>query len=204
MKREARRALYEEIERLPENQVGEIVGGELFVSPRPAMPHALATSAIGSDLFGRFNGPPGGEESPGGWWILDEPELHLGDDVLVPDLAGWRRERLPVLSDAPHPPIAPDWVCEVLSRSTAHLDRTRKMWVYAREGVGHLWMVDPHLHTLEVYRLEAGAWVVAGTHGGDEQARAEPFQAVRVDLARWWIGAEKGLDLPAAGRGVTP
>ena len=187
MKRGTREALYEEIERLPENQVGEIVDGELCVSPRPATPHSLAASAIGGDLFGRFHGPPGGSDAPGGWWILDEPELHLQSDVLVPDLAGWRRERLPVLPDAPRVPLTPDWVCEVLSPSTATLDRTRKMRIYTREGVGHLWLVDPRLRTLEVYRLEQGRWVVAGAHGGTERACAEPFAEASLDLARWWL-----------------
>jgi hypothetical protein len=182
-----RRALYEESERLPENQVGEIVGGELHVSPRPASPQALATSAIGADLFGRFSGPPGGADTPGGWWILYEPELHLGDDVLVPDLAGWRRQRMPSIPDVAAFTLAPDWVCEVLSKSTARLDRVRKLPVYAREGVGHVWLVDPQLRTLEVYRLDGGRWVVAGSHGGDDVAGAEPFEAAALALSLWWL-----------------
>jgi Uma2 family endonuclease len=182
-----RRALYEEIERLPENQVGEIVDGELFVSPRPASPQALAGSMIAADLIGSFHGPPGGAGAPAGWWILFEPQLHFAEDVLVPDIAGWRRERLPSIPDVAAFTLAPDWVCEVLSKSTARLDRARKMRVYAREGVGHLWLVDPHLRTLEVYRLEDGRWVVAGAHGGDDAARAEPFEVVAIEMRRWWI-----------------
>ena len=187
MKSGTRRALYEEIERLPENQVGEIVAGELYVSPRPASPHARATSAIGSELFGRFDGPLNGDDAPGGWWLLGEPELHFGDDVLVPDLAGWRRERMPSIPDVAAFTLAPDWVCEVLSKSTARLDRVRKLPVYAREGVGHIWLVDPQLRTLEVYRLEGGRWVVASTHGGDDVVSAEPFQAASLALPRWWL-----------------
>jgi Uma2 family endonuclease len=171
---------------VPENLVAEIIDGELITSPRPASPHALAASAIGSRLFDRFNGPPGGGDAPGGWWVIYEPELHLGDDVLVPDLAGWRRERMPVLPNLVGFTIAPDWVCEVLSPSTARVDRSRKLRVYAREGVRHLWFVDPLLRTLEVYRLEQGVWLVVETHGGDETLRVEPFAAVDVDLRRWW------------------
>ena len=171
---------------VPDHLVAEIIDGELVTTPRPASPHALAASAIGARLFDRFNGPPGGADAPGGWWILDEPELHLSADVLVPDLAGWRRERMPVLEDRPAFVVAPDWVCEVISPSTGRIDRSRKMGIYAREGVRHLWFVDPAPCTLEVYRLEEGRWVVASTHGGAEVVRAEPFEAVDVDLARWW------------------
>src|SRR5437867_3814671 len=133
-----RRATYADLLEVPEHLVAEIIDGELLTSPRPASPHALAASAIGSALVDRFNGPPGGADAPGGWWILDEPELHLGDDVVVPDLAGWRRERMPVLPDVVGFTLAPDWVCEVISPSTARIDRGRKLRVYAREQVAHL------------------------------------------------------------------
>ena len=131
---------------------------------------------------------PGGPGGPGGWWILYEPELHLGADVLVPDLAGWRHERMPAIPNAPYVELAPDWVCEVLSPTTGRIDRIRKMPIYAREQVAHLWLVDPGLRTLEIYRLEAQRWVVVATHGGDEVVRAEPFDAVEIDLGRWWAG----------------
>src|SRR5207249_2269272 len=99
-------------------------------------------------------GAPGGADRPGGWWILFEPELHLGENVLVPDHAGWRRERMPLLPDVAAFTLAPDWVCEVISPSTAHIDRGRKLRAYAREQVAHLWFVDPLARTIEVYRLE--------------------------------------------------
>jgi Uma2 family endonuclease len=182
-----RRATYADIVDLPEHLVAEIVDGELYTSPRPASPHALAASAIGSTLFERFHRPPGGGEVPGGWWILFEPELHFGGDVLVPDLAGWRRARMPRLANVTAFTLAPDWVCEVVSPSTGVLDRSRKMRVYARESVSHLWIVDPLTHTLEVYRLESGRWIVASTHGGDDRVSAEPFEAVELDPARWWL-----------------
>lgn len=181
-----RRATYADLLEVPEHLVAEIIDGELITSPRPALPHALAASAIGAALFDRFGRPPGGADAPGGWWMLDEPELHLAEDVLVPDLAGWRRERVPVFPNAPAFELAPDWACEVLSPSTAQIDRARKMGVYAREGVAHLWFVDPPARTLEVYRLEGGRWIVASTHAGSVSVRADPFAAIEVDMRRWW------------------
>jgi len=182
-----RRATYEDLIALPENKVGEIIDGELYDSPRPASLHTLAASGIGSDLFGRFNRPRNGPDAPGGWWILDQPELHVGSDVIVPDLAAWRRERMPRIPDVAYFELAPDWVCEVVSPRTGILDRRRKMPIYAREGVSHLWIVDPILRTLEVYRIESGRWVVASTHGGDDLVRAEPFDAVELEITRWWL-----------------
>jgi Uma2 family endonuclease len=186
-----RRAVYADILDLPEHLVAEIVDGELYTSPRPASPHVLAASAIGSALFERFHQPPGGAEAPGGWWILFEPELHFRDDVLVPDLAGWRRARMPRLGNVAAFTLAPDWVCEVVSPSTGILDRSRKMRVYAREHVSHLWIVDPLPRTLEVYRLEDERWIVASTHGGNDRVRAEPFEQVELDPVRWWLDAPK-------------
>ena len=182
-----RRVLYEELRKLPEHLVAEIIDGELITSPRPASPHAFASSIIGGELIGQFGRPPGGAGAPGGWWILFEPELHLDEDVLVPDMAGWRHTSMPVVPNVAAFTQAPDWVCEVVSPSTGALDRGRKMRIYARERVGHLWIVDPILHTLEVYRLETERWVVASAHGGTDSVRAEPFDAVELALDRWWL-----------------
>src|SRR5262249_34920193 len=146
--------------------VAEIIDGKLVTSPRPATPHAWTSSVLGQDL-GPLNGRAGGAGRPGGWWILDEPELHLAEDVLVPDLAAWRHDRMPAVPNARFLTLAPDWACEVVSPGTGRIDRSRKMGIYAREGVRHLWIVDPLARTLEVYRLEGGRWVVVGTHGGD-------------------------------------
>jgi len=190
-RRPDRRATYDDLLRLPENVVGEILDGELIVSPRPASPHALASSAIGSGLFGLFNRGSGGAGGPGGWWILDEPELHLHGDVLVPDIAGWRRERMPSLPSVAAFELPPDWACEVQSPSTARIDRARKLPIYAREQVRHLWMVDPLARTLEVLRLESGRWTVLAVHAADERVRAEPFDAVELELASWWMGPEE-------------
>jgi len=171
---------------VPDTKVAEIVDGELFVSPRPASPHAHAGTIIGVDVAGPFHRNPDDPDGPGGWWILLEPELHFGDDVLVPDWAGWRRTRMPDFPRTAFFTLAPDWVCEVISPSTGRLDRSRKMRVYAREGVVHLWFVDPLARTLELYRLEDGRWIVEGVHGGDDVVRIVPFEAVTLKLNRWW------------------
>lgn len=181
-----RRATYEDLLQVPDILIAEILDGELITSPRPASPHAHTTFSI-SQGIGPFSRPSGGPGSRGGWWILFEPELHLGADILVPDLAGWCRERMPVLRNVAYFEQPPDWVCEVLSPSTARTDRVRKMRIYAREGVSHIWLVDPLLRTLEVYRLEGPHWVVVSTHEGAEHVRAEPFAAIELEMSRWWL-----------------
>jgi Uma2 family endonuclease len=193
-----RRATYDDLIAVPEHLIAEIIDGELITSPRPAPPHALACSGISSVLFDRFNGPPGGGgAAPGGWWILFEPELHFGDDVLVPDLAGWRRDRMPTLPDIAYFTLAPDWVCEVISPGSGRLDRIRKMPIYARERVRHLWLVDPIARTVEVYRLDGDRWVVEPPPASDAPERITPFAAVEVDPRRWWRG--RGADEEAPG-----
>jgi Uma2 family endonuclease len=176
-------ATYADIEALPPEQVGEIIGGALYVSPRPASPQAAASSALGEEL-----GPPfkRGRGGPGGWVILDEPELHLGADVLVPDLAGWRRARMPEMPHVAAFTLAPDWVCETLSPSTAVMDRSEKLPVYAREQVGRVWLVDPILRTLEVLHLDGATYRLVGTWHDDARVRAEPFDAIELDLAILW------------------
>jgi Uma2 family endonuclease len=181
-----RAATYDDLLRVPSHRVAEIVGGELHVSPRPASRHALAASLLGSALVVPFHQGRGG---PGGWWILFEPELHLGADVIVPDLAGWRRERMPSFPDTPAFTLAPDWVCEVVSPGTESLDRARKMPVYARERVGHLWLVNPLARTLEAFRLAEDGWLLLGTYEGAARFRAEPFDTVELELGLLWPDA---------------
>ena len=190
MKPARRPARYDELEKVPDTKVAEIIDGELIVSPRPASPHAYAATLMGRDLGGAFHRPPGDARGPGGWWLLNEPELHFFDDVIVPDQAGWRRTRMPSVPDVAAFTLAPDWVCEVISPSTERIDRSRKMRIYAREGVGHLWFVEPVRHTIEVYRLQDGLWVVVAVNDGDAPARIEPFEAVELDVAHWWLGSE--------------
>jgi Uma2 family endonuclease len=178
-----REASYEDLLDLPENQVGEIIGGRLHAQPRPTPRHARVASGLGADLGTPFDRGRGG---PGGWWILDEPELHLGADVLVPDLAGWRRERLPRLPDTAWIELPPDWVAEVLSPSTAGKDRVLKMPLYAAAGVSHCWILDPDVRTLEAYANQAGRWLLLGTWNGDDRAAIPPFDAVILELSPLW------------------
>jgi len=183
------KATYDDVLRLPEHVVGEIVGGELFVSPRPSLGHAHSAGGVHSQVWGPFNRGPNDPEGPGGWWILFEPELHLREDVLVPDPAGWRRERLPRGPRGPYAEVAPDWVCEVLSPSTRSLDRGRKLSVYAREAAGHVWLLDPIEKTFEIFRLNDDAhYVLRTVYGADDaRVRAEPFDAIELDLLRLWL-----------------
>jgi Uma2 family endonuclease len=177
-----RPATYDDLLAIPDHLVAEIIDGELVTSPRPAIRHANTGSALLSELHGPFHQGRG----PGGWWILFEPELHFKNDVLVPDIAGWRRERLPVLPDAAFFTIAPDWLCEILSPATEHIDRARKTRIYAREGVKTLWLVDPCPRTIEVYVSIQGAWALARSHRGDAVVSIEPFEAVPLELGRLW------------------
>lgn len=175
-------------EAAPPTVVAEILDGELHTMPRPRPRHARAATRLLRSL-GPFDDDPG---EPGGWVILVEPELHLGGapDKLVPDLAGWHRDRLPaaVFDDAAPGAIsiAPDWVCEVLSEQTERIDRGKKMRVYRREAVHHVWLLSPSLRTLEVYRLEGGRWTLIETFEGEDVVRAEPFDALPLSLAALW------------------
>jgi Uma2 family endonuclease len=168
---------------VPDHRVAEILDGELYTWPRPAPRHADASSGLVAALRGPFDRGRGG---PGGWRILFEPELHLGADVVVPDLAGWRRERLPALPEEAYVSVAPDWACEVVSPSTASTDRVTKLRIYAREAVGHVWLVDPIARTLEVLRLEPALWRVALTCADFALVHAEPFEAIELDLSLLW------------------
>jgi Uma2 family endonuclease len=178
-----RPATYDDLLKVPDHKVAEILDGELHVSPRPASPHAYA----GTRLVGILDAFNEGFEGPGGWWILAEPELHLGPDVLVPDLAGWRTERMPHVPKVPFFTLAPDWVCEVISPSTERIDRLKKLRIYAREGISHVWLIDPIARTIEMRRLEAGEWVLTATHRDNEVINPEPFDALPLPLARLWM-----------------
>lgn len=181
-----KRATYEDVQRAPRHLVAELLSGVLYTSPRPRLRHARAASVIDR----RVGGPYGdGIDGPGGWIILPEPELHLGPepDILVPDLAGWRRERMPTLADDAFATLAPDWVCEVLSPSTEDVDRAEKMPIYARERVSHAWLVDPAIKTLEIFRLDGDTYRLITTFRGDAKVRAEPFDAVELSLASLWV-----------------
>ncbi len=176
-------ATYQDVLDAPEHMVAEILDGELFLSPRPAPLHAFAWLRIGSILSPAMDEARGG---PGGWSIIGEPEVHLASDVIVPDFAGWRRERMPRLPKEAYYQLAPDWVCEVLSPSTEKIDRGNKLCIYAREAVSHMWLINPVLRMLEVFRLEQGRWMRVALHEDEAIVRAEPFEAVEIELARLW------------------
>jgi Uma2 family endonuclease len=178
-----RRATYEDVLNAPEHKVAEIIDGVLYLSPRPAGEHGLATTELVSDLTVTLRKARGG---PNGWWFVVEPELHFGEDVLVPDIAGWRQSRMPNAPAGPFSTLAPDWLCETLSPSTAKLDRTKKLRVYAREQVQHVWLVDPKRKTLEALTLRGSSWVTQATHRAHERVRVEPFEAIEIDLAFLW------------------
>jgi len=177
-----RRATYEDVLNAPRHKVAEILDGELFLSPRPGPRHAFTSSELGAFFLNGLRSSGGGA----GWWILDEPELHLGAEVVVPDIAGWRRERLPALPPEAYFTLAPDWACEVLSPSTERLDRSRKLRVYAAAGVTHAWLVKPTDRTLEVFRLRDGAWTIVGVWEDAAVVRAEPFETLELELSRLW------------------
>lgn len=174
---------------LPEHLTGEILNGVLHTQPRPAGPHALAASALGAGLFGLRQGGCGAS----GWWIIDEPEVHFIHDteVCVPDLAGWRRERMPTIPRGHRFEIVPDWVCEILSPGTARKDRVVKMPILARHGVAYLWLVDPLARTLEAYDLLGGQWRVIGLFQCDDVVQVAPFEALALPLANLWADLDE-------------
>lgn len=176
-------ATYEDVLRAPPHEVAEVLAGELHLHPRPAGPHAAAATALVEEL-----GPPfkRGKGGPGGWLILGEPELHLGADILVPDLAGWRRETMDHIGNVAFFEVAPDWVCEVLSPGTEKTDRAVKLPIYARNHVAHAWLVNPLQRTLEVVRREGDKWLTLGVFSDDAKVRAEPFDAIELELAVLW------------------
>lgn len=169
--------------KVPENLVAELIDGELYAWPRPAGPHARFSSALGMDIGTPYDRGRGG---PGGWWILDEPELHLGENVLVPDLAGWRRERMPEIPQDHRFVIEPDWVCEVISTATARVIRAKKTRIYAKCGLSWLWLVDPEQRTLEPLTLVDGFWTSRCAFTGNDVFRSDPFSEAEIDLASIW------------------
>ncbi len=184
--------LYAELCALPEHITGEIIGGQLYTQPRPAGPHAVSTTNLGAELYRPYQR---GTDGPGGWWIINEPEIHFSHDeeVCVPDIAGWRKERMPKIPRGHRFKIVPDWVCEVLSPSTAKKDRVIKMPVYAQYGVAYLWLVDPLQHTLEAFALREGCWTVIGMFQDNAMVNIEPFEELALNLEDLWaeVGDEE-------------
>ena len=177
--------LYEELSQLPENMVGQILNGELVVSPRPSPEHSNAGSMLGVHLGGPFQVGRGG---PGGWWILDEPEVHIDETAFVPDLAGWKKTRLVEKPKKSFFELTPDWVCEVISPSSVRHDKITKMNLYSQFRIPHYWLVDPANQSLEVFELQAEKWVLHSLYTKDDKVSAPPFQAIEFDLGDlWWV-----------------
>lgn len=182
-----RRATYQDVLDAPENVVAEVIDGALYTQPRPKLGHARAASRLGMLLGGVFDV---GARDAEGWTIVDEPELHLGPepDILVPDIAAWRRSRFPNDPDLAFVDVAPDWVCEILSPSTTSKDRTLKLPIYAREAVNWAWLLDPSARVLECYELDAGSWRLLGSFPENARVRAPPFDAYELELGLLWQG----------------
>ncbi len=191
-----RAATYADIEALPSNIVGEILFDELVTHPRPAPRHAVAAAALGAELVDAFQRSRTG---PGGWIFMVEPELHFGSDVVVPEIAGWRRETLPTLPDTAWIEIPPDWVAEVISPSTEKYDRGPKRQIYAAAGVRHLWLVDPRIKLLEAFALHDEQWVLVATLRDNDEVRVPPFEAIAFPLGLLWP-----FDIPAGTAAPSP
>jgi Uma2 family endonuclease len=189
------RATYADVLNAPENMRAEVLDGQLYLQPRPR--HVRVASSLGAALHGAFDTSTSG---PGGWVTLNAPELHLGPDpdILVPDLAGWHEESYPGDQEGAEPfyTVAPQWACEVLSPGTARTDRMKKIPIYAREGISHVWLVDPAEQSVEVLRLARTTYELVGTWGGeDEPFAVPPFEAVSFPPAAFW-----GKKLPSRER----
>ncbi len=185
-------ATYQDVLNAPRHKVAEIIDGVLYTTPRPEVRHALAGSRLGSRISMSFDF---GEGGPGGWWILNEPELHFGEDIVVPDIAGWRCERMREVPDTAYLTLAPDWVCEVLSPLTRKIDVGRKREIYARENVGYLWLVDPDVPSLEAFELCGTQWMLIDTLFGDAPVSLPPFEQISFDLGDLWLprAVHKGM-----------
>lgn len=178
-----RKATYADIEAAPEHLVAEIIDGELMTHPRPSPRHGGAANALGHELTGPFQKGNGG---PGGWVFFVEPEIKIDGDILVPDIAGWRRERLSSYPERNYFELRPDWVCEILSGSTEKRDRTLKMRIYGKAGIPHMWLIDPRLQILEVFANDEGQWTKVADWNSGDIVRAVPFDAISFSLADLW------------------
>lgn len=180
-----KRATYEDLFHIPENMIGEIIDGELIVSPRPSRRHGYTATTLGGEIVPRYSF---GREGPGGWVILIEPEIAFGEDILVPDLAGWRIERFPETEDHNWISVAPDWVCEIISPGSVRMDRIKKMRIYASYQVPYVWLVDPLQAMVEAFKLISGKWTMLGVFAEDDKVRIEPFAEIEIELGNLWLG----------------
>jgi len=184
-----KRPAYKDLYKIPENMTGEIINGELVVTPRPSRKHGYSTTALGAAVVPSYQFGRGG--GLGGWVIIIEPEIGFGENIMVPDIAGWKEDRYP--EEEPHNwiSVVPDWICEVLSPNTLRVDKVRKMPIYARHGVPYFWLIDPAAETLDVFRLASGQWTLLGTYVEDDKVRAEPFGEIEINLSDLWQGGRR-------------
>ena len=168
-------ATYADLEAVPPHLVAEIIDGTLYTQSRPVRRHGIAAGALSSELRTPFQKGRGGS---GGWLFIDEPELHFGIQVVVPDIAGWRMERATFDQYSAQTTVAPDWVCEVLSPSTARFDRGRKGKIYALAGIKHYWILDPQNKTLEAFALFDDDWRAIGVSASGDAVSFAPFESI--------------------------
>lgn len=178
-----RPATYADLEAVPPHLVAEILNGRLVTHPRPTRRHGGASGALGALVTGAYQF---GRDGPGGWIIVPEPELHLGPHIAVPDIGGWRRERMTEPAEKPHFEVAPDWVCEALSPRTEKYDKGEKRKIYAEYGVDHVWHVDPRVRMLEVFARQERDWLLTGTFFENDEVCAAPFPALTFRLGLLW------------------
>jgi Uma2 family endonuclease len=183
-----------DLDALPPGIVGEIINGVLYTMTKPRMRHQRTTTGIGADLLGPFDLGRGG---PGGWWISIEPGIELPNTPEIsPDVAGWRRERMPEMPGDEPIRLVPDWVCEIFSKTTRRHDQLVKMPYYAEVGVAYAWTVDLEARVLTAWRLESRHWVTIGTYSNETEARIAPFDAVPLNVADWWPPAPRNSEAP--------
>ena len=186
----SKHATYADLLALPEDVRAEVIAGEVVTAPAALPRHSKVQGAIRRFLGGPFDDDDG-SGGPGGWWIFVEVDVALSEhDIVRPDLSGWRRERLPRPGKVRAIDVAPDWICEVLSPSTAARDRVTKRALYAKSGVGHYWLVDPEARILEAFALRDGIWVEAGVHDDSAAARIAPFEAIELELGKLFLPKE--------------
>lgn len=179
------KANYNDLYKIPESMIGEIIDGELFAIPRPSPQHSNVVFELCGELWGPYK--RGKDGSTGGWIFLIEPEIQFGEDILVPELAGWEKDKLSKPPEENFISVSPDWICEVLSYRTMRIDRIKKMPIYAKFHVSFLWLIDPLTKILEVFKLESNKWVLSCTAIEDDKFKAEPFEHIEINLKNlWW------------------
>ena len=183
-------ATYRDLLALPESARAEVLAGALVMSPAPLPRHSHVQRTAGRFLGGPFQDDEGAG-GPGGWWIFPEVDVALGaHDVVRPDVAGWRKERLPKPGQQRPIEVVPDWVCEILSPSTAARDRVQKRHLYARTGVRYYWLIDPDARVLEALELKDGVWIENGVYDETHTARIVPFDAIELAVTRFFLPRE--------------